>query len=284
MRRVLVLLPIALLLGCSFADSVQEAVASQVFGAGRECIGMWPLGSRLYLPDLLSPTLEERTAGEVDVVLARLGSTSSALPEPDEKTESVLGFVTLDFHVLEYLKPKSPEFLGTVQSTVHVGYECIYAESNRRDREALVRVENKLQEFFGDRLLILFSQDGKGFLAYGEVSFGKGDGQSTSFGDYHSGWPRWNDGEQFLLQAVIIGDNNNPYFIDPLRSKAGPVNHTIDLREIRDRVNAVIAEEVDRGVECVGALYRHQWYTRSGEEEWYRGELGPDNVPVECAQ
>lgn len=142
---------------------------------------------------------EERTAGEVDVLLARLGSTSSVLPEPDEKTESVLGFVTLDFHVLEYLKPKSPEILGTVQSTVHVGYECLYAENNRRDREALVRVENKLQE-------------------------------------------------------------------------------------IRDRVNAVIAEEVDRGVECVGALYRHRWYTRSGEEEWYRGELGPDNVPVECSQ
>lgn len=280
MRKVLILLLAPLLLGCSFVDGVQQAVGSQVFGADRECIGHWPLGSRIFRPDLLSPTLEERTAGEVGVVLARLGSTSSALPKPDENSERVLGFVTLNFHVLERLKPELGEIMGTVQSTVGLGYECIYPENNHRDREALVKVENELQEFFGDRLLILFSQDGKGYGISGEVSFDEGDSQSTRFGYYYGGW---NDGSRFLLQAGDVGDNN-PYFIDPLRSNSGPVNRTIDLQEIRDRVNAVISEEVDRGMECVGALYRHRWYTRSGEEVHYRGELGPGNVPVECSQ
>ena len=280
MRTALVLLPLALVLGCSFLDSVQEAVGSRVFVDYRECIEIWPAAAPVPRPMLLSPTLEERTAGDVDVVLARLESTSSTLPEPGETSDRVLGFVTLDFHVLERLKPGPGMIPGTVQSTVRVKYDCTYPENEDRDREALVRVENQLQGFFDDRLLILFSKDGKGYYLDGRVSFERGTSLGLNYGE-------WADASRFLLQARNVGDDENPSFLDPLWGRDGRVNHTIDLREIRARMNAIIVEEVDRGVECVGALYRHRWYTRSGEERWYQidgGELGPDNVPVECSQ
>ncbi len=285
MRAVLLLLSLAILTGCSL---IRVGDAEDL-----ECVGHWatapPPG-----PNLLSPTIEERVAGRVGVARVRLESVSHDLPDQAQNNRRDLGYVTLEFAVVEHLKTgdHAPE---SVRTTIEVDYDCEYNENDHRDRGALAKMSADIKEFLDDRILVMFLPDYGGFRMRGSVEFHQHPiGQDTFVGNGF--WQGGNDGSdwlletkdgsRWLLQAEDIGTDQDPHYVDPLDgpfTRIVPKN-TISLSELRERVNAVIAEEKERGVECVGAHYRYQWYVRSNEESWYRGRVGSDGTPIECIE
>ena len=206
-----------------------------------------------------------------------------------------LGYVTLEFAVVEHLKTgdHAPE---NVTTTIGVVYDCEYTENDHRDREALAKMSADIEDFLDDRTLIMFLPDYEGFRMSGRVSFhqepiGNLDTQvGNGFWGGQNNDSHWSlgtkGGSRWLLQAEDMGTDQDPHYVDPLDgpyTRVVPKN-TISLSELRERVDAVIAEEEERGVECVGAHYRHQWYVRSNEEGWYHGPLGADGTPIACTE
>ena len=192
----------------------------------------------------------------------------------------------LEFDVLEYLKPSHYE-PATVRAVMHVGYACEYIENDERDGEALAKMSADLEDFFGNKLLVMFHpmyhhefHMKRATVSYHEEQFGDDAPLEIRYGL----WRDWNDGSQWLLQAEGIGSDDNPHFVDPLDAlpTADVPENTISLEEIREKLQAVRAEEEERGVVCLGAYYQHQWYVRSGEERYYPGRLGADGTPIEC--
>ena len=299
MRSVL-LLWLVVLVGCSFESNGQGDVGDLEFDGRRvetlaesngqgnvgdlECVGPWPAAAPVPRADLLSPTIEERAAGAVGVATARLTSVSYDLPERARNNRIDLGRVNFEFTVLEHLKT-GHRVSETVGAYMEVGYGCEYIENDDRDTEALTKLSADLEEFFGDKVLILFLPQYSGFrmwrarVSYHEKRYGEDDTLENRYGLWG-----WNDGSQWLLQAGGIGSDHNPQFVDPLDASytVDLPENTISLLELRERVKGLIAEEEERGVECVGADYRYQWHVRSGEEDWYRGRLGADGTPIEC--
>ena len=278
MRPVLLILSLFVFAACSIADSEQGDIDPH------DCAGRWPLLARISEPKLLSPTIEERVAGRVGVALVKLESVSYDLPARTRNNRENLGYVYLNFAVLEYIKPRYSHF-ETVSATMRVGYGCEYIEDDERDRYALAELSADLERFFGDKVLILFLPDHYDFHMTGTVSFHENQDWGTDALEGKYGlWRNWNDGSQWLMEAEGVGTDQDPHFVDPLRSlsRTKVPDNIIPLSEIRDKAQAIFAEEIERGVDCVGADYWHQWYLRSGEEDWYRGLLSKDGTPVEC--
>ena len=285
MRAVLLLLSLAVLTGCSLIRVVDAE--------DLECVGPWPAGAPPPGPNLLSPTIEERVAGTVGVARVRLDSISHDLPDRALNNRGDLGYVTLEFAVVDHLKGghQVPE---TVMTTIEVGYDCEYNENDHRDREALAKMSADIREFLDDRILVMFLPDYRGFRMSGRVTFHQEPvgNQGTQVGNGF--WIGYNndsdwtlgteDGSRWLLRAEGMGSDQDPHFVDPLDAvyTVYVPENTISLSELRERVNAVITEEEERGVECVGAHYLYQWYVRSNEESWYRGRVGSDGTPIEC--
>lgn len=295
MRTGILLLSLVVLAGCWFgeyeqADSAQRAKADV---GDLDCVAHWPTGAPVAKPYLLSPTFEERIAGAVGVLRVRLESVSYDLPSRARNNRIALGRVRLKFNILEQLK-QGYYVPPTVTGTIEVGYFCEYVENDARDQEALAKLSADLEEFFGPGELIVFLSEYIGFYTpRAKVKF-QDKSISTPlptvgigvFAQTYGLGRDWNDGSQWLLQAEGIGSDQNPHFVDPL---GGPYTvevpaNTIALSEIRERVNAVVAEEQERGFECVGAQYQYQWYVRSNEESWYRGRVGSDGTPIECIE
>ena len=282
MRAALLLLSLSVLAGCSLIPvgdaGDRECVSSRHLRAPAPALAPIPQ------PKLLSRTIEERVAGAVGVAMVRLESTTYHLPDRAANNRINLGTVTLDFAVLESLKTGRhvPE---RVRAHMGVGYACEYVENDERDRDALAELSADLEEFFGDRELIMFLPGYGGFgLTGATVSYHERPWDRLE--DKYKMWGAWNDGSQWLLRAEGIGSDQDPHFVDPLDAlyTVDVLENTISLSEIRERVNAVVAEEEERGVDCVGAHYRYQWYVRSNEENWYRGRVGSDGTPIECIE
>jgi len=285
MRTVLLLLSLLVLTGCSL---IRAGDAED-----RECLASWPAAAPPPEPNLLSPTFEERVAGAVGVLRVRLESVSYDLPSRARNNRVNLGRVRLKFNILEQLK-QGYYVPTSVTATMEVGYFCEYIENDERDQEALAKLSADLQEFFGPGELIIFLYEYVGFhTARATVTFRDKsiptplpyDGVDPLEQKYGL-WRDWNDGSQWLLRAEDMGTDQAPHFVDPLDApyRMEVPENTISLSEIRERVNAVIAEEEERGVECVGAHYRYQWYVRSNEESWYRGRVSADGTPIECIE
>ena len=239
MRTVLLLLSLAVLAGCSLIR-VGDA-------EDRKCVGIWPAYAPPLEPKLLSRTLEERVAGRVGVAMVRLESVSYDLPDRAANNRINLGTVNLEFAVLEHLKTGRhvPE---TVRGQMPVGYACEYVENDERDREALAELSADLEEFFGNRDLIVFLPSYGGFyMTRARVSYHERprDTLENSYGL----WRNWNDGSQWLFRVEGMGRDQYPHFVDPLDAvyTVDVPENTISLSEIRERVNAVIAEEEERG-------------------------------------
>ena len=81
------------------------------------------------------------------------------------------------------------------------------------------------------------------------------------------------------MQAEDVDSESAPHFY--VHWDYG-VQEIVSLSEVRRSVQTVVAEEEERGFECVSAAYKYEWYLRSGEENWYRGRLAPDGTPIEC--
>ena len=262
----------------------------------RECVSIWTLGSAPLGPDLLRRTIEERVAMASGVSRVQLESISYSLPDRTTNNRRTLGNVRLEFAVLEHLAPvyDPPE---TVSLHIDVGYDCEYIENDDRDKKALARMSAALAEYFGDRQLIVFWEFYRHLSLVGRISY---QAQSTQHGSLQQSyglrsgsnyandyWSGWDDGSQWLLQAEGTGDDQTLYFADPIAvlPTGEAVEETISLPEIRERAQKVIAEGEELGWACVNAHYEHQWYARSGEEDWYKwhiGHLGADGTPVEC--
>ena len=284
MRAVLLLLSLVALTGCSLI---------RVGDAGdRECVNSGPpraaapavAAAPIPQPNLLSRTIEERVAGTVGVAIVRLESVSYDLPDRAANNRINLGTVNFEFTVLESLKTGRHVPERTL-AYMGVGYACEYIENDERDREALAELSADLEEFFGDRELIMFLPHYGGFyMTRAIVSYHERPRDTLE--DKYQMWGAWNDGSQWLLRAEGVGSDQDPHFVDPLDAlyTVDVPENTISLSEIRERVNAVIAEEEERGVECVGAHYKYQWYVRSNEESWYRGRVGSDGTPIECIE
>ena len=285
MRPVPLILLLLILAACSIRNGEQvgkQPEDTPEFGP-RDCMGYWPLLAPVPMPQLLSPTIEERVAGRVGVARVTLESVSYDLPHRTRNNHVDLGYVRLDFAVLEHLKPRD-RASETVSVTVDVGYKCEYIEDDDRDRESLAKMSADLKKSLDDKILILFLPNYYGFRLSGTVSYHDNQfGNQSATEEGYGLWEKWGDGSQWLMQAQGIGSDHNPHFVDPLDALYVdmPVN-TISLFEFRERVKAVIAHEDVRGVECVGAYYEHQWHVRSGEESWYRGKLSEDGIPIEC--
>ena len=216
----------------------------------------------------------------------------TSCPAVAENNRIKLGRITLEFDVLEQLKPvyRVPGFMGAF---MEVGYACEYIENDDRDLEALANFSADLEQFFGDKLLIVFFRNHEIHIGRARITF-RDESIPAAPPIYgvdplvqkYGLWSGWNDGSQWLLQAEGASSDDNPHFMDPLDAvpTAEVPENTISMSEIRERVNAVIAEEEERGIECVGAHYRHQWYVRSNEESSYRGRLGADGTPAECIE
>ena len=286
MRLALLLLSLFAFAACSIGNGEQVGTAPENdpdFGP-HDCVSQWLSMPPMPGPELLSPTIEERVAGTVGVARVILDSVSYELPRRAWNNRVDLGIVKLGFTVLENLKTgyRPPD---NVWPYMEVGYHCEYIEDDDRDREALAELSAGLERFFAGKMLIVFLPDYGGFSMNGRISFHENRNWSPdALVDRYGLWSNWNDGSQWLMEAEGLGTEENPYFIDPLDALytvSVPVN-TISLLEIREKVEAVIAEEEERGVECVGASYKHQWYVRSGEENWYSGLLSEDGTPIEC--
>ena len=132
---------------------------------------------------------------------------------------------------------------------MEVGYACEYIENDKRDRVALAELSADLEEYFGDRDLIVFLPPYSSFgITRARVSYHEMPWQDTLEQRYGLGRSR-NDGSQQLLRVESIGSGQDPHFVDPL--EAGYMmdipENTISPSELRERVNAVIAEEEERG-------------------------------------
>ena len=278
------------------ADVSQQADSAQGIEADvgdLECVAPWPAAAPVRKPNLLSPTIEERVAGRVSVVRVRLESLSHDLPSRARNNRIDLGRVSLEFNVLEQLK-QGYHMPATIWATMEVGYVCEYIENDDRDGEALAELHADLEEFFGDKDLIMFLQDFSSNLHMTRARVEFRDKSIPPPPPFYGVDPliqkyrfsSWNDGSQWLLQAEGTGSDQDPRFVDPLDAvpTADVPESIIALSEIRERVNAVVAEEEERGVECVGAHYRYQWYARSNEESWYRGRVASDGTPIECIE
>ncbi len=293
MRAVLLLLSLVALTGCSLI---------RVGDAGdRECVNSGPpraaapavAAAPIPQPNLLSRTIEERVAGTVGVAMIRLESVSYDLPDRAANNRINLGTVNFEFTVLESLKTRRHVPERTL-AYMGVGYACEYMENDERDREALAELSADLEEFFGDRELIVFLPHYGGFHMTGATITFRDKSIPAPPPVYgvdpleqeYGLWRGWNDGSQWLLRAEGVGSDQDPHFVDPLDApyRMDVPENTISLSEVRERVNAVIAEEEERGVECVGAQYKYQWYVRSNEESWYRGRVGSDGTPIECIE
>ena len=278
MRLVLLMLSLFVLAACSTPDSEQGDIGPH------DCVSPWPTYSRVLTPQLLSPTIEERVAGKKGVALVTLESVSFRLPGRAQNNRLDLGEVNLKFAVLDNLKTESsyPEFVG---ATIRVDYHCEYIADDERDSEALARISANVEEDLMGKNLIVFYPYNQGIYMSSVVNFPvdqQGNPEPPESRYYFS--REWLANHPWLMESERIGSDQDPYFVDPLRSlnaRKVPEN-VISLSEIRDKAQAIFAEEIERGVDCVGADYRHQWYLRSGEENWYRGLLSKDGTPVEC--
>lgn len=276
MRAVLLLLSVAVLAGCQSGGSENT-----------DCLAPMHAFAPVFQPYLLSPTIEERAAGPVGIVTARLESISYSLPDRTKASSDNLGTVSLEFAVLEHLKAGRYE-TDTVRAHMDVGYDCVYSENDDRDRKALARLSARLEEFFDGKLLVMFlPKYGSAGLYFprATVSYSKERYYEEPIELEYRMWSHWNDGSQWLLLAEGVGSSQSPHFVDPLDAAltVDVPEHTISLAEIRERLYAVMAEEEEKGIDCVGALYMLQHFIRSGEEPYYYGELKADGTPVECS-
>ena len=272
---VLVVLAVAVLAACL-----------SVFAAdSRKCVEHWPLTAPLAGPNMLHPTLQERMAGWTGAYLVTLKSASHGLPSRSANSREVLGHVRVEFAVHERLEhyPLWTEDImadlpGSVRMFVDVGYWCEYPQDDERDLEALAVVQARLEEYFGNRLLIVFVP---GYHSVdkvsGSVSFDAGDRVSVYFhSDFHSG-TRW------LLpmeEGTALG--GNPQFVDWFAGAGGGEARRVSLDDVRRAAQEVMAEELERGVDCVEADYSLGWHERSGEVGWYDGFVDRSMTPVEC--
>ena len=81
------------------------------------------------------------------------------------------------------------------------------------------------------------------------------------------------------MQAEDVDSESAPHFYVHWDYGAQEI---VSLSEVRRSVQTVVAEEEERGFECVSASYKYEWYRRSGEENWYRDRLAPNGTPIEC--
>lgn len=286
MRLFALTLSLILFVACATEDAEQirnEFASSPEIGP-HECIGHWPLLSLVPTPELLSPTIEERVAGQRGVALVTLESVTFRVPDRAHNNRRDLGYLYLRFAVIERIKPETSVY-ESVSAIIEVGYNCEYIEDDERDTEALAKMSAGIEEDLKGKILIVFLQHDGGPQMTGIFSFRQNQPDSIIDPQSTYGFRKgWEEGHPWLMQAEGIGTDQNPIFLDPLRllnPRDVPVN-TISLLEIREKAKAVIDEEKERGIDCVGASYQYEWYVRSGEENWYRGLLSEDGTPVEC--
>lgn len=271
MRTTLALLAsLTILAGCTFGDTKPfDSLVMVIADDGdRECVRYWPAAAPIAKPDLLGPTVEERVSGIRGVAMVRLDSVSYKLPDPAHNNRVTLGRVILRFTVLERLKGGWYE-ADFILGYMEVGYDCEYKENDNRDREGLAELSDRVETFLGDRSLIVFlPMDYDFHLRRSVVSF-----------QYPGRWWSLYDNSAWLVQAEGVGNESDPHFYAHWDYGLQEIT---SLSEIRNKVQAVVTEEEQKGFDCVAATYEHQWYVRSGEENWYRGKLTPDGTPIEC--
>ena len=235
----------------------------------RQCVGVWPAAGPPLGPNLLPPTIEERVSGIRDVTVVRLNSVSYDLPDPARNNRIDLGEVDIEVTVLENLKGGDRRLFPTIGGSMEVGYDCEYRENDQRDLKKLAELSVHVEGFLADKTLIVLGPQGSGFWLRRDVA---------SF-QYPTIGPNLYRSPLLLIQAEGVGTEVDPHFY--LHWEAGSQG-SISLSDLRTRIRSLVAEEREKGFECVSASYEHQWYVRSGEERWYRGKLTADGKPIEC--
>lgn len=282
---VLVVLTFLLLIGCGaepyeprLLDTPEPTVPSPTpqpsptvapTPDSRACIGVWPAGAPVPGPELLPPTIEERVSGIREVAVGKLDSVDYSLPSPTYNNRATLGRIGLKVNVVENLKGGERRVHPFVSGAMQVGYDCPYTEDDQRDLAKLGHLSARLETSLADKTLIVLEPDGGGFYLSRYVA---------SF--RHSRmWQHLYRSSLMLTEVEGVGTDSDPHF-DLIWE--GSSQGTISLSELRTRIQRVVAEEKEKGFECVSASYEYQWYVRSGEEHWYRGMLTEDGTPIEC--